>query len=122
MMTWFCNACASRQKGGVENVNGRLLRWLPRNIDVDWLLDEVIQEIVLTANLTERKCLGFKTPFQALLTELGKDVKSASFKPLRFAPESTQPSNLPQTIGCAMLTRCRLVRSANVVFCWDCSL
>jgi len=34
-----------------------------------------IQEIVLTANLTPRKCLGFKTPFQAILAELGKDVQ-----------------------------------------------
>ncbi len=30
---------------------------------------------VLSANLTPRKCLGFKTPFQALLGELGKDVQ-----------------------------------------------
>ena len=43
------------------------------------LSDEDIQEIVLTANLTPRKCLGFKTPFQAILAELGKDVK------IRFA-------------------------------------
>jgi hypothetical protein len=35
--------------------------------------------IVITANLTPRKCLGFKTPFQAILKELGKDVQ------IRFA-------------------------------------
>jgi hypothetical protein len=29
----------------------------------------------VTTNLTPRKCLGFKTPFQALLAELGKDVQ-----------------------------------------------
>ncbi len=29
----------------------------------------------LTADLTPRKCLGFKTPFQAILKELGKDVQ-----------------------------------------------
>ena len=34
-----------------------------------------IQDIILTANLTPRKCLGFKTPFQAILKELGKDVQ-----------------------------------------------
>ncbi|MGH6845664.1 MAG: IS30 family transposase [Methylocella sp.] len=75
MATWFCDAYASWQKGGVENANGRLRRWLPRRLDIDQLSDEDIQEIVLTANLTPRKCLGFKTPFQALLAELGKDVK-----------------------------------------------
>ena len=47
----------------------------PRHIDIDKVSDEEIQDIVLTANLTPRKCLGFKTPFQAILKELGKDVQ-----------------------------------------------
>jgi len=34
--TWFCDAHASWQKGGVENANGRLRRWLPRQIDDCW--------------------------------------------------------------------------------------
>ena len=79
MTTWFCDAYASWQKGGVENANGRLRRWLPRQIDIDQVSDEEIQDIVIIANLTPRKCLGFKTPFQAILKELGKDVQ------IRFA-------------------------------------
>jgi len=75
MTTWFCDAYASWQKGGVENANGRLRRWLPRHIDIDRVSDEDIQDIVMTANLTPRKCLGFKTPFQAMLKELDKDVQ-----------------------------------------------
>ena len=75
MTTWFCDAYASWQKGGVENANGRLRRWLPRHLDIDRTSDQEIQEIVLTTNLTPRKCLGFKTPLQALLAELGKDVQ-----------------------------------------------
>jgi IS30 family transposase len=75
MTTWFCDAYASWQKGGVENANGRLRRWLPRHLDIDRVSDEEIQDVVLTANLTPRKCLGFKTPFQAMLAELGKDVQ-----------------------------------------------
>ena len=66
MTTWFCDAYASWQKGGIENAKGRLRRWLSRH-------DRM--EIVLTTNLTPRKCLGFKTPFQALIAELGKDVQ-----------------------------------------------
>ena len=54
----------------------RLRRWLPRQIDIDKVSDEEIQDIILTANLTPRKCLGFKTPFQAILKELGKDVQT----------------------------------------------
>ena len=84
MTTWFCDADASWQKGGVENANGRLRRWLPRQIDIDKLSDEEIQDIVITAKLTPRKCLGFKTPFQAILKELGKDVKSALHRPVEL--------------------------------------
>ena len=86
MTTWFCDAYASWQKGGVENANGRLRRWLPRHIDIDKVSDEEIQDIVLTANLTPRKCLGFKTPFQAILKDLAKTCKSASHRPV--APRS----------------------------------
>ena len=32
MTTWFRDAYASWQKGGVENANGRLRRWLPLNL------------------------------------------------------------------------------------------
>jgi IS30 family transposase len=79
MTTWFCDAYASWQKGGVENANGRLRRWLPRHLDIDALDDEDLQDIVFTANLTPHKCLAYKTPFQAMLADLGKDVQ------IRFA-------------------------------------
>src|ERR671929_450968 len=79
MATWFRDAYASRQKGAVENADGRLRRDLPRDLDLDALSDAELQEIVLTHNLTPRKCLGFLTPLQALLKELGRDVQ------IRFA-------------------------------------
>jgi IS30 family transposase len=79
MATWFCDAYASWQKGGIENSNGRLRRWLPRQTNIDNLTDEDLQEIVMTYNLTPRKCLGYLTPIQALFHELGRDVR------LRFA-------------------------------------
>ena len=63
----------------MENANGRLQRDLPRDLDLDALGDTELQEIVLSHNLTPRKCLGFLTPLQALLGELGKDVQ------IRFA-------------------------------------
>jgi transposase, IS30 family len=79
MATWFCDAYASWQKGAVENANGRLRRDLPRDLDLDALSDAELQEIILTHNLTPRKCLGFLTPLQVLLKELGRDVQ------IRFA-------------------------------------
>ena len=77
--TYFCDAYASHQKGGIENANGRIRRWLPRSTDLDELDDHDIQDIAMTINLTPRKCLGYKTPIEAVLQELGKDVQ------IRFA-------------------------------------
>jgi hypothetical protein len=85
-------AYTSWQKGGVENANGRLRRWLPRQIDIDKVSDEEIQDIVLTANLTPRKCLGFKTPFQAILKRAWqRRANPVLIDPLHLAPESTLP-------------------------------
>ncbi len=58
MTTCFCDAYASWQKGAVENMNGRLRRDLPRQLDIDKMSDEELQDILLTHNLTPRKCLG----------------------------------------------------------------
>lgn len=72
--TYFCDAYASWQKGGVENANGRIRRWLPRDTDLDAIDDDEIQEIAMTLNLTPRKRLDFRSPIEAFLAELGKDV------------------------------------------------
>lgn len=77
--TYFCDAYASWQKGGVENANGRIRRWLPRGTDLEELAEADIQEIAMTINLTPRKCLGYRSPVEAFLSELGKDVE------IRFA-------------------------------------
>ena len=78
--TYFCDAYASWQKGGIENANGRIRRWLPRSTDLDTMTEADIQDIALTINTTPRKCLGFKSPVEAFLSELGKSVT------LRFYP------------------------------------
>jgi IS30 family transposase len=38
------------------------------------MTDEEIQDIAMSINLTPRKCLGFKSPVEAFLNELGKDM------------------------------------------------
>lgn len=74
LATYFCDAYASWQKGGIENANGRIRRWLPRNTDLDELSEEDIQDIAMTLNLTPRKCLGFRSPAEAFLNEIGKSL------------------------------------------------
>ena len=129
MTTWFCDAYASWQKGGVENANGRLRRWLPRQIDIDQVSDEEIQDIVVTANLTPRKCLGFKTPFQAILKELAKTCKSGLHSPVTLAPEFRpavakklkngaiwvmRPRNAPRSWSHSRMMRARCSRAGQV--------
>ena len=77
--TYFCDAYANWQKGGVENANGRIRRWLPRGTDLDEISEQDIQEIAMTINLTPRKCLAYRSPVEAFLSELGRDVE------IRFA-------------------------------------
>lgn len=43
LQTWFCDAYASWQKGGIENTNGRIRRWLPRKTDLDAVSDQYIE-------------------------------------------------------------------------------
>ena len=74
LATYFCDAYASWQKGGIENANGRIRRWLPRQTNLDALSDEEIQDVAMTLNLTPRKCLGFRSPAEAFLNELEKPL------------------------------------------------
>ena len=70
MSTYFCDAYASWQKGGIENMNGRIRRWFPRHTDLDDLADEDIEAVAMTMNLTHRNCLGFNTPAEAFLARI----------------------------------------------------
>lgn len=62
MKTWFCDAYASWQKGGVENTNGRLRRWLPKGIDLSQISPAAFREIEDAYNNVPRKCLNYATP------------------------------------------------------------
>jgi IS30 family transposase len=73
--TYFCDAHASWQKGGVENANGRIRRWLPRGTVLDAISEADVQEIAMTITLTPRKCLGSRFPVEAFLSELGGDAR-----------------------------------------------
>ncbi len=70
VQSYFCNAHAPWQKGTVENTNGRLRRFLPREIDVSQLSTREIEAVAHRLNHTPRKCLGYRTPHQVLTSEL----------------------------------------------------
>lgn len=70
MKTYFCDVRSPWQKGGIENAIGRLRAALPRKTNIERLDIKDIERIVANYNHTPRKCLGYKTPAEALSKQL----------------------------------------------------
>ena len=68
--TFFCDTHAPWQKGGVENANGRLRRFLPRKTDLHQLPKEEILQVFQSYNNTPRKCLGYLTPAEVFSNQV----------------------------------------------------
>ena len=62
--TYFCEPHSPWQKGGVENFNGRIRRFLPKSFDHKLLNQNLVNTIENTMNNQPRKCLDFRTPFE----------------------------------------------------------
>lgn len=71
LKTYFCDAYASWQKGGVENLNGLIRQYIPKRTDISQLTDEQIHGIQEKLNNRPRKSLNYLTPNQALEREVG---------------------------------------------------
>lgn len=67
---WFCDPRSPWQKGTVENTNGRIRRWLPRELDPKLLTSSAITAICQHLNSTPRKCLGYRTPAEVFREKL----------------------------------------------------
>jgi IS30 family transposase len=65
--TYFCDPYSSWQKGGVENLNGLIREYLPRETNMDTITDEDIYRIQEILNNRPRKKLGYLTPNEALV-------------------------------------------------------
>lgn len=63
---YFCHAYHSWEKGTVENMNGRIRKFIPKGISMDPIDAKTIQAIEWKLNNTPRKCLGFRTPYEKL--------------------------------------------------------
>lgn len=80
IQTYFCHQHSPWQKGGVENMNGRIRRFIPLGTNPDTVSKQDVLALQNLLNSTPRKCLGFKTP---------AEVWSAQFNVLHFDCEST---------------------------------
>jgi IS30 family transposase len=74
MQAYFCDPHSPWQKGGVENAIGRLRRELPRATSKADYSQADFDDIIAAYNDTPRKCLGFKTPAEAILAEINSRV------------------------------------------------
>lgn len=72
--TFFCDPYSSWQRGTNEYTNGLIRRYLPKKTDFTTLTQEELDEIVEEINNRPRKCLGFYTPKEVFLRELGRGV------------------------------------------------
>jgi len=70
MKTYFCDAYSPWQKGGVENSNGRLRRFIPKKTDISDLTQDQLQDFIDQMNNTPRACLGYKTPLECFQRHL----------------------------------------------------
>ena len=78
MQTYFCQPRKPWQKGGVENMNGRIRRYFPRNLSPENIQQEDIILLQNMINSTPRKCLGFKTPAEVFNKLLHFECESTS--------------------------------------------
>ena len=75
--TWFCDPQSPWQKGTVENTNGRVRKWLSREVDPLSVTDADLIEICNRLNATPRKCLGYRTPAEVFRKKLLAQIRHA---------------------------------------------
>jgi IS30 family transposase len=68
--SYFCNPHSPWQKGGVENANGRLRRYLPLGIPVAERNGSALAGLAKRLNDTPRRCLDYRTPAEVFAANL----------------------------------------------------
>lgn len=76
---YFCHPYHSWEKGGVENINKLIRRYIPKSSDISQYADEYIQTIQDKLNNRPRKCLKYKTPNEIMVenNQFKKEIKYA---------------------------------------------
>ncbi len=62
LASYFCDPHSPWQKGAVENANGRVRRFLPREAAPEALAPAPLRRLADRLNHTPRRCLGYRTP------------------------------------------------------------
>jgi len=69
---YFCQPYHSWEKGSVENVIGRVRRFIPKGTDLNTISEEYLQQVENWINNAPLKCLNWKTPNEAMEQETNK--------------------------------------------------
>lgn len=69
--TYFCDPYSAWQKGGVENINGLVREYLPRQTDLTKISDNRIYQIQESLNNRPRKSLKYQTPNEIIKEQSG---------------------------------------------------
>lgn len=69
---YVCNPYHSWEKGSVENVIGKVRRFIPKGTDLTTITDEYLQQVENWINNAPLKCLNWLTPNEAMEKEVNK--------------------------------------------------
>jgi IS30 family transposase len=62
--SYFCDPYSSWQKGGVENANKMIRRYIPKGTNLSKISQEYVSKIILIINSKPRKILGYSTSLE----------------------------------------------------------
>jgi len=63
---YFCDSYSSWQKGGVENINKMIRRFIPKGSDISLYSEKYVKMVEDILNNKPRKSLGYKTPLEVM--------------------------------------------------------
>jgi len=63
---YFCDSYSSWQKGGVENANAMIRRFIPKGVDLSKVSAKYVKMVADILNNKPRKILGYKTPLEVM--------------------------------------------------------
>lgn len=75
---YFCHPYHSWEKGGVENTNKMIRKYIPKGSDISKYSVKYIQTVENKLNNRPRKCLRFKTPREIMIEN--DQLKNINFK------------------------------------------
>lgn len=65
--TYFCKSYSPWQKGGVENINKQIRRFIPKGTNIGNYSEEYVERVIDILNNKPRKSLNYQTPMEAMI-------------------------------------------------------